>query len=234
MIPAEEAHFISQMVVVLVIGSLLLGCAPAPTPTTAHNTYLARRPDGTLFDSHAELVQYLKEHPEERSRIEAQTRMTSHLERGDPSPGSLAYLDFRNGFRDLTFRDPPPQGMRVVEAHGDTTYYTRPSDDLTIGDARIKEMTYGFYKGQFYSVLLQTEGLINSRALLEVLRQAYGVGARPNQFMERYVWDGSRVLLYYDQKPISDDAIALLQSVPLKHEKETDEKAKARQGVSGL
>jgi hypothetical protein len=234
MTPTEEARCIAQIAVVLVIGSLLLGCAPASTPTTAHNTYLARRPDGTLFDSHAELVQYLKEHPEERSRIEAQTRMTSRLDSGDPSPGSLAYLDFRNGFRDLKFSDSPPQGMRVVEDHGDTTYYTRPSDDLTIGDARIKEMTYGFYKGQLYSVLLQTEGLINSHALLEVLRQAYGSGSRPNQFMDRYIWEGSRVVLYYDQKPISDDAIAIFSSVPLKSEKEADEKAKARKGVSGL
>jgi hypothetical protein len=44
--------------------------------TPVHNTYLARRPDGTLFESHAELMEYLKEHPEDKARIEAQTRMT--------------------------------------------------------------------------------------------------------------------------------------------------------------
>ena len=30
---------------------------------------------------------------------------------------------------------------------------------------------------------------------------------------------GSRVVLYYDQKPISDDAIAIFSSVPLNREK---------------
>jgi hypothetical protein len=221
----------------LVIGSVLVSCA-APV----HNVYLARRPDGTLFESNAELMQYLKEHPEENARIEAQTRMTTgqldmaETQRApvDPSPGSLAYLDFRNGFRDLKFGDPPTQNMTVFEEGGDTKFYRRSSDDLTIGNANIKEISYGFYKGRLYSVLLQTGGLINSRALLAVLREAYGPGSRPNQFMDRYLWDGSKVLLYYDQKPISDDAIAMFQSVPLRNERAADEKAKARKGAGGL
>jgi hypothetical protein len=237
----------TQIAVALVVVSFLLGCA-VPVART--------RPDGTPFESHAELMQYLKEHPEEKARIDPRGLLTtggsgvveapSSRQLGsekwdatrpaptEPSPGSLAYLDARNGFRDLKFGDPPLQGMRLVEDHGDMKYYTQPSDDLTIGNAKIKEISYGFYKGRLSTVLLQTDGLINSRALLEVLRQAYGSGSRPNRFMDRYLWDGSRVLLYYDEKPISNDAIALFQSVPLRNEQTTDEKAKARKGASDL
>jgi hypothetical protein len=139
----------TQIMAALVFGGVLVSCS-AP----AHNSYLARRPDGTLFESHAELMQYLKEHPEEAARIESQTRMTSRqLGVGDtpqaavdPSPGSLAYLDFRNGFRDLKFGDPPTQDMRAFEESGDTKFYRRSSDDLIIGNAKIKEISYGFYK----------------------------------------------------------------------------------------
>src|SRR5215813_13627171 len=41
----------------------------------------------------------------------------------NPPPGSLAYLDAKNGFRDLTFGDPPPAGMLPVEEDGDTRVY---------------------------------------------------------------------------------------------------------------
>ena len=124
--------------------------------------------------------------------------------------------------------------MRLVEDHGDTTYFTRPCDDLRIGNSQLSRVAYGFYRGRFYTALLSMEGLINSHALLEVLRQAYGPGYCSNRFMDRYLWDGRRILLCYDQKPISDDAMAMFQSVPLKNEKAADEKAKAREGVSDL
>jgi hypothetical protein len=208
----------------MLVWTLMAGCA---------STYEAggpRRPDGRLFESNAEHRAYHGLPPAEASPAAVRPPSTP----ANPSPGSLAYLDARNGFRDLTFGDPPQQGMRVVEDHGDTKYYTRPSDDLTIGGAKIKEISYGFYKGRLYSVLIETEGLLNSRALLEVLQQAYGTGSRPNRFMDEYMWDGSRVLLYYDQKPVTNEAITMFQSIPLKNEKTGDEKAKAWKGASGL
>jgi hypothetical protein len=196
-----------------------------------------------------------EEHPQEQARLDAQTRLppSGSAAAGAPSspplgpgtreavrpvavdisPGSSVYLDFKNGFRDLKFGDPPPHEMQVVE-DGVTTFYKRPADDLVIGNATLHGLTYGFYKGRLSSVLLETKGLVNSRALLEVLRQAYGSGHRSNQFMDRYSWHGRRVTLIYDEKPITNDADVLFESVTLKNEREADEKAKARQGVSGL
>jgi hypothetical protein len=152
----------------------------------------------------------------------------------EPPLGSLAYLDFKNGFRDMKFGDPPAEDMRLVEDHGDTTYYTRPRDDLRIGNSQLSKMAYGFYRGRFYTALLSTEGLTNSRALLEVLRQAYGQGARPNRFMQRYYWEGARVTLVYDENPLNHDATAVLSSVPLQSQKAAEDKVKAKKGVSGL
>src|SRR6266850_4667737 len=47
-------------------------------------------------------------------------------------------------------------------------------------------------------------------------------------------WDGARVSLAYNEKPISHDATVLFQSLSLKNEKDAAEKAKARKGASGL
>jgi hypothetical protein len=218
-----------RMAAILFVSGLLMSCAK-PTGHT--------RPDGRVFESHAELMQYLKEHPEERARLDPEGRLTTGEAHPpniplDPSPGSLAHLDFKNGFRDLTFGDPPTEEMQLVE-DGTSKYYRRPGDDRMIGNAHLHEIAYAFYHDQFSSVILQTKGIVNSRALLSVLRQAYGPGMRPNEFMERYVWKGNRVLLYYDEQPITHDATIIMWSVPLKNAKEAEERAKARKGVSGL
>jgi hypothetical protein len=218
-----------QIMAALVLGGVLVGCAaPSSAPQTPNIYVVGGRQQGMPPGGSTAADPPIPSPPGPDKP--GGTRLTTT----EPSPGSLAYLDFRNGFRDLKFGDPPTQDMKVFEEGGETKFYRRSSDDLTIGNANIEEISYGFYKGRLYSVLLQTGGLINSRALLAVLREAYGPGSRPNQFMDRYLWDGSKVLLYYDQKPISDDAITMFQSVPLRNEKAADEKAKARKGAGGL
>jgi hypothetical protein len=152
----------------------------------------------------------------------------------EPSQGSIAYLDFRYGFRDLKFGDLLSYDMQMVEEGGETIFYRRPSDDLTIGGAKVNGISYAYYQGRLYAVLVHTKGLVNSRALLDVLRQAYGSGSRPNQFSDNYYWEGSRVFLAYNENPISHDATTLFRSIPLDNEKKSAEKAKARKGASGL
>jgi hypothetical protein len=218
----------TQIALALIVWSLLIGCA---TPGV-QNSYPPRRPDGTLFESHAELMQYIEKHLEENAQLNLQMRLTSS--RLEPSLGSLAYLDFRNGFRDLKFGDLPTQDMRIFEDSVETRFYRRPSDDLTIGGAKVSEIVYGFYKGRFYAVLISTKGIVNSRAMLDVLQQAYGLGRRPNQFLDDYYWEGALVSSICNEKPVSHDATVLFQSLSLKKEKDTDEKAKARKGASGL
>ena len=59
---------------------------------------------------------------------------------GAPRPGSLAYRDVTNGFRDLTFGDEPTPDMRRTERTGDTTLYRRPWDELTWGGAGLRDL----------------------------------------------------------------------------------------------
>jgi hypothetical protein len=153
-----------------------------------------------------------------------------------PSPGSLAYLDHKNGFRDLTFGDPPPAGMvlREQDRHGEKKIYDRPADDLRIGAAEISYISYRFYKNRLSGVMLLTKGISNSRAMLGVLTEAYGPGSRPNAYIEEYLWSGSRVMAYFKGNAITRDATTALLSVPLQKEEEADNAMKAKKGVGGL
>ena len=152
----------------------------------------------------------------------------------EPSPGSLTYLDYKNGFRDLKFGEPPTANMVLKEDGGDSKYYARPGDDLLIGGTHMDQLIYGFYKNRMQAIRMKTKEISNSRALLEVLRQAYGSASQPNQFMQNYQWDGSKVIVTYDESPITRDATVWFFSEPLIAEQEADQKAKAKKGVGGL
>jgi hypothetical protein len=104
----------------------------------------------------------------------------------------------------------------------------------TLVEPTARRIAYVFYKGRLSTILIETKGLTNSRNLLEVLRQAYGVGERPNRFMDHYMWSGSHVRISYDQNSINDDADVWFFGTPLLDEERADRKAKARKGVSGL
>lgn len=156
--------------------------------------------------------------------------------------GSLAELDAKNGFRDLKFEQAPPKGMKLLEDDGDTKYYIRPADNLRIGAATAHRIICGFDKGRFFTVLIQTKGLSNSRALLDVFRQAYGAtgtsphspGFQTNQFLETYLWSGERVTARYDESPITKDANAFISSAQIDQERDAEQKTKAKKGAGDL
>jgi len=153
--------------------------------------------------------------------------------RGALADGKLADLDTRNGFRDLHFGDAVPETMTLVTTDGKTNYYTRPSDDLTIGAAKAQRISYKFYGGHLAGVLIETKGAADSHALLDVLKKDYGPGNKSNQFLEDRLWTGERVLLSYQENP-TKDAKAMFHSVPLLEEENTDKANAAKKGVRDL
>jgi hypothetical protein len=142
----------------------------------------------------------------------------------EPAPGLLTYLDFKNGFRDVTFGDPPTSDMVLKEDAGDAKYYTRPHDDLSLGGAQLQSIAYGFYKSRCHWLVLETKGLVNSRAMLEVVRQTYGPGdqGQGNPYLQQVVWFGSRVSGTYSENSVTSDAYMVLASVPMTIEEKAD------------
>jgi hypothetical protein len=146
----------------------------------------------------------------------------------EPEPGSLAYLDAHNGFRDLTFGEPPTPRMVLTNEVGAKQYYTRLDEDLSLGDAQLEQLIYGFYKERLQTVILQTKGAANSRACLEALQHLYGLGAQPDPSRLRYTWRGSQVSVSYQEDGRTHDAEIWFHSLPLRDEERADQQAPAK------
>jgi hypothetical protein len=151
---------------------------------------------------------------------------------GDPAQGSLAYLDFQHGFRDLAFYDPPTPDMVLMDETGDLKRYVRPHEELRLGDATARRIDYFFYKGRLATVHLATTGFVNSQQILDLLRQAYGLGEPSTRVRHRYVWYGARVKVSYDRHPSPEEADVWFHSIPLVNEERADQHGHTRPGVS--
>jgi hypothetical protein len=116
--------------------------------------------------------------------------------------------------------------MQLTERKGDTTLYRRPRDKLTFGGAGLRDLAYVFYKGQLLAVLLKTAGLQQTQMLREQLQDTYGAGVRADPSRQRYIWHGMRVLVVYDQRPHTDEALVVWQSLPLQHERHADQQGR--------
>jgi hypothetical protein len=213
----------------LVLGSVLVSCAAPPTVPQTPNPYVVGGRQQGMPPGGSTAAD-----PPIPSPAGPQRPGNTRPVPAEPSPGSLAYLDFKNGFRDLTFGDPPTSNMVLKEEHGDDKFYTRPQDDLTLGGSQLQRIIYGFYKDRFYWLLLETKGLVNSHAMLDVIRQTYGPGYQGNRYIQRFGWLGSRVSGIYTENAVTSDARMSLSSNSISAEKAADEKNKARKGVGNM
>ena len=60
--------------------------------------------------------------------------------RPSPVPGSVFYLDAKNGFRDLKFGSALTKDMELARVDGEQRIYQRPHDSLDIGDGKCKQI----------------------------------------------------------------------------------------------
>jgi len=109
-----------------------------------------------------------------------------------------------NGFRDITWGTPLSEltGMVVADDSGQVKYYRRTGDPLNLGEAELKRLSYGFYKGKFYSVLIEFEGRANFEKAKTHLLATYGDTAKIGSAGTSYMWgtaDGSSVNLKYSE-----------------------------------
>jgi len=149
---------------------------------------------------------------------------------------NLKALDEKNGFREYKFGIDtsaiPNLKLTETDNTGLTRFYEKTDEKLSIGDAEIESIAYGFYKGQFYSVLIKTKGYSNSKALLEMMRELYGKGYQSNQFIETYIWFGKLVNASYDENSITRDATVYFTSKSIQEQKkkDADERKKKAKG----
>lgn len=104
---------------------------------------------------------------------------------------AAAYESLPDGFRGLQWGTniaTVKQSMVLIEDGDDTKYYSKMEDKLSIGEAKVSKIVYGFYKGQLYSGFINFVGYSNYSTLKLILFEKYGPGYQANQFMENYSW----------------------------------------------
>ena len=99
----------------------------------------------------------------------------------------------QDGFRDLNWGTNLAPLKDFVELRSDTGLeevkeYIREDDILKLGDADLKSIVYSFWRDQFYTVTVWTEGKNNYISLRNEAFKQFGAGQRSDPSLERYLW----------------------------------------------
>lgn len=117
--------------------------------------------------------------------------------------------ELKQGFRDVKWDMPPQPGMLKDHVEDVTIYYRRATDKLAIGDAGLTWIQYGFFNNRLYSVGMITEKGQDT-TLLAVLKESWGKGLQPNQFIESYMWTSGDTLAGYSCNQFTHTATLLI------------------------
>ena len=153
--------------------------------------------------------------------------------------GEVKAKDKWAGFRGLKWatkiEDAP--GMVLVEGKGDRKFYRCEGEKCTLGGAKLREITYVFYKGRFTSVMIDAEGLRNWIAFRDAVFATYGEGHKSNRFIEEWWWDSAHsnaveeAWMYLGYNNIAEKTTLLIVYKPIEAEEKADEAKQAKEGA---
>jgi len=121
----------------------------------------------------------------------------------DPKSGRNDAISFRNMQWGMTIKEMPGLKKRgTADAYGGIDEYYDPDDPLTMGNALLDGVMYGFWQGKLYTITIWTLGRKQYRNLKTEAFKRYGNGLQKNQVLERYIWYGDITdkLLQYDEE----------------------------------
>jgi hypothetical protein len=116
----------------------------------------------------------------------------------------------------------------LVEDEGGLKSYARKNDKMKIGDADIDQISYNFYKNRFCGILIRFHGHSNFIEVKEDFVRQYGKPNRPNEYMERYRWEGKTVGIILDYKEITEEGQINYFFIPIFQQFTDDHKEKAK------
>jgi hypothetical protein len=90
---------------------------------------------------------------------------------------------------------------RKDPSYGGIDFYLKDKDTFKLGNAKLRTIEYGFWRGRFYTGVVMAEGLANFNALKEGVFGKYGVGAKPFRNKDEFLWIGKNAVmgLRYDE-----------------------------------
>jgi hypothetical protein len=149
---------------------------------------------------------------------------------------AFAFQNEPEGFRGIkwgtNFKDLP--GMIMSKADGNFKLYSKKDDKLSIGNATLRDISYGFFKDRFFQVRINFNNGDNFVKLIKTLEEQYGTGDRPNRFLMEYMWlsDTISIVLHYDK--IKDSGFIIYFYEPINAEKKEADKEVSRKAAKDL
>lgn len=106
-----------------------------------------------------------------------------------------AFQNEPDGFRGIPWGTPIENHMaemQRIDAKDHLILYERNNDQMTIGGAELEKLRYIFYKGVFYSVMIDASGISNRIKLTDAFQSQFGAGVKPNRYLNQFHWIGSK------------------------------------------
>lgn len=122
--------------------------------------------------------------------------------------------------------------------NNDTKIYQRITDKLSIGKAKLKTITYNFYKDRLCGVQIITEESQNFRYLKDAVFAYYGEGRRKNEFIEEWHWGtvlgncNKDIFANLDYNDFSEKGGFVILYMPIWRERQADEEKAAKEAES--
>jgi hypothetical protein len=142
--------------------------------------------------------------------------------------GNIRDLDKKNGFKNYICDSPISKYPDLVfdsNADGPLPEKIYESTAVTaIGNYPIYKVLVVFYKNKLHSIQIVAKEEINSRGILEIFKSAYGKPQQDNQFLEKYYWNGKKVIAEYDENMFSHDSVMRIFCKKTLAEYDRDEK----------
>jgi hypothetical protein len=111
------------------------------------------------------------------------------------------------GLDGLTWQMHPNEINGIAKLGTDPSYggidqYNRPGGSLTLGDAQLDGLVFGFWQNRLYTILIWVEGKPSYTRLRRAVFERYGSGRRSEQGLDRYIWieDATDRMLEFDQQ----------------------------------
>lgn len=83
-------------------------------------------------------------------------------------------------------------GLSQIAGEGNLALYEKSDDRLQMGEVRLEQVIYGFYKGRFYMGMVYFPA-VGFKRIEEMLTRQLGQPAKPDNTPSRLIWDGDNV-----------------------------------------
>lgn len=131
--------------------------------------------------------------------------------------GTFAYVDVKYGFKDIKLESNIQELKKnIAFKRSDSSDYLVYYDVVDkryfkVGTCTISKVFITCFKNKVLTIFIKTDA-INSDCLLGTLKELYGRGFQPNEYIDRYIWIGKIGTVLFDENTIKKEAITSISS----------------------